>query len=88
MSNIGPVPHMSQSVRTLGNVLWMASTILLVGLVRPVKMELSVAFEMPMLPANDCWFMCWASMSCLILSFIEHVFCSVSISVVSHRRED
>ena len=58
ISNIGPVPHISQSVLTFGNVLWIASTILFVGFVLPLKIELRVAFEMPILPANACWFMC------------------------------
>ena len=73
--SIGPVPNRSHSILMSGNFLLMASTMLRVGLVLPLKMLLSEAGDISIYSANDCWVICLSSMSCLILSFMLYIVC-------------
>lgn len=53
---------------------------------RPVKMLLSDAVPMPVKVAKVCWFMCCASISCRILSFIFMLCFYVSFLFSSLKR--
>lgn len=69
-NSIPPVPLSNHMGFTFGNFSNMASTWLRVGRVLPVKMLLSEAVPIPVKEAKVCWFMCCASISWRILSFI------------------
>ncbi len=67
---IEPEPNISQSVLMSGIFFLIASTMLRVGLVRPLKMLLSDAGDISMNCANTCWVICCDSIIWRILSFI------------------
>jgi hypothetical protein len=69
-TNIPPSPYSSQLRLMFGNLFLIASTCIRVGFVLPLKMLDSEAVLMPVILENVCWFMCCASISCFILSFM------------------
>lgn len=69
-TNIPPTPYSNHSRLMLGNFFLIASTCISVGCVLLLNMLEREAVLMPVILANVCWFMCCASISCFILSFI------------------
>lgn len=75
VGNISPLPNINQSRFRVGNFFLMASMVFRVGFCFPAMTLLKVAGEIPVYCEKVCWFICWLSMSCLILSFISLEFC-------------